>query len=120
MRFTLTILALSLLLTSCSQRDARFRQQIVGCWTREGGKLAWNFTSAGSWFFSDNMKPGQTNSLGGTWQIQNRVLTMTITNSPITSSNSQIGHIVQYRIVHLDDHQFVYDEDGGEMIRLNR
>ena len=45
---------------------------------------------------------------------------MTITNSPITSSNSQIGHIVQYRIVHLDDHQFVYDEDGGEMIRLKR
>jgi hypothetical protein len=110
MKFTPIILALSLLLTACRRHDVKLEQQIAGTWTRdESGTLT--FAPDGS-FSIVSWKQSHTNSFAGTWQISERVLIMTITNAPVIKGRSLVGGVERYNIVHVDDHQFLYEESG--------
>jgi hypothetical protein len=110
MKFTRIIFALSLLLTACSRRDAKLDRQIAGTWTREGSGTM-TFTSDGS-FSTILRKPDHTNSFAGTWQIRDRVLIMTLTNAPAIKGRSLVGGVERYNIIHVDDHEFLYEESG--------
>ncbi len=117
MRFTLGILALSLLLTACSQRDTLLGQQIAGTWTREGASTV--TITPGGGFYVISRKPDHTNFFAGTWQVRGGIFVMTMTNGPAFNGNALAGTIDRYRIIHVDNHQFVCEEEG-QTITLTR
>jgi len=118
MRFTLSILALSLLLTACSRRDAKLDRQVAGVWNRESTSNTMTYASDGS-FSIIVRKPSHTNSYAGTWQIRDQVLIMTYTNAPVVKGRSLVGGIERYSIIHADDHQLICNEDG-QTVTLTR
>jgi hypothetical protein len=107
MRLTLIFIALSLLLTACSRRA-----QIVGTWHKQSGAVAFVFNSDGS--FSS----GESNHYAGTWQISDKILTMTLTNATGPHPNGKVGDTVQYK-VRVDSHVLSFMA-GGQTVSFSR
>jgi hypothetical protein len=121
MKYSLTILALSLLLMGCS-RDARLTKEIPGVWKQEvissqsSDAFASTTTISRDATFSYvrlwNERP-ITNTFAGTWKIRDGVMFMTLTNRSGPNPNIPAGVApMQSRIIHLDDHQMVEEIDG--------
>jgi hypothetical protein len=121
MKYAITFLALSFLLTGCS-RDSKLTKEIPGNWkydgTSTGGTDTYSSTTTispdgtFSYFRVWNEKP-ITNTFAGTWKIRGGVIFMTLTNR--SGPNPNIPDWVtpmQSRIVRLDDHQMVRETDG--------
>jgi hypothetical protein len=107
MKYALTFIILSLLLTACSRRA-----QIVGTWHEKSGTIAIVFNSDGS--FSSG---GDHNH--GTWQISDKILTMTLTNTTDTHPGGKIGDTVRCEIIRADSHVLAYMV-GGQTISFSR
>ena len=93
-------------------------QQITGSWTstRSGTEMA--ISPDGSWL-TRNMVPGHTNTFSGTWQVKDGFFIMTLTNSPNPNRPASAGDVVRYKIIRMDEHQFIY-EDSGRAVTLTR
>ena len=102
----LPLFGLSLLLAGCNKTpsDAAIRRQIVGAWTYNQDEVL-TIAPDGSWSIMESSN-SLTSTYAGTSQIKNGILIMTMTNAPSK------GGIAKCRILHVDDHQLVY-EDGG-------
>jgi hypothetical protein len=120
MRFALTLLTLSLLLTGCS-RDSKLTKKIPGTWKREGTSTQGTDTFTSTMTISPNStfsyfrlwnERQLTNTFAGTWQIRGGVMFMTLTNRSGPNPHVPAGAIVKSRIIRLDDHQMVQEEDG--------
>ena len=117
MKSTPTILALSLLLTACSLRNAKHEQQIVGTWTGEAvayGKMT--FSPDGGFSFVDSIT---TNISGGSWLVKDGDLIVKITNAPFVLGRSLSGPETRSKIVSIDANKFVYIS-GGKTVILSR
>ena len=107
--------------------DTKLARQIIGTWTR--GSLSWTHGP----LFSRTISPdgsfstsiGHSNALvtyQGTWLVKDQALVMTVTNTHGTGSHeagSPVGSVNSDKIIHVDDHQFIY-EAGGHTYTLNR
>jgi len=89
-------------------RDAELRRQIVGSWTNRD-RFVMTITPDGS--FSFGTSPSH-DEIGGTWRIKDGVFITTTTKSP--RNNALAGGVVRYRIIHLNDHQFVFELGGDK------
>ena len=69
---------------------------------------------------------GHSNALvtyQGTWLIKDQALVMTVTNAHGTGSHEAgpVGSVARSKIIHLDDHQFIWERNGdGHTITLSR
>lgn len=108
--------------------DARLGRQIIGTWTRVDlsswtNEPLFRRTISADGSFSTSI--GHTNALvtyQGTWLVKNQALVMTVTNAQGTGNHnpgSPAGSVDVDKIIHVDDHQFVY-EAGGHTNPLNR
>jgi len=109
MKYTFTFIALTLLLTGCSRRDAKLSHQIAGSW--QGGPARWSFNSDGSFSTGDSRGTNGTSIYGGTWQIQNGILTMVLTNTSGPKAGI-VGTKMTLKIVSVDAHHITYDVRG--------
>jgi hypothetical protein len=110
MRYTFVFVALSLLLTACSRRDAKLAKQISGSWD-SGADDAMAMSSDGS-FSETFFHGGRTNFFAGTWQVKDGFLVFTITNVSATEPHAPVGSVRRFKIDHVDDHELVYGEVG--------
>jgi hypothetical protein len=117
MRFALMIIAMGWLLSGCSRQDDLLGQQIAGTWTREGTSSV-TINPDGS-FSVISRKVDHTNYFAGTWQVRGGIFVMTTTNSGPFSGNSLNSGMDRYRILHVDDHKFVCEEEG-QTVTLSR
>jgi len=114
MKNTPIILAMSLLLTACSQRE-----RIAGTWTNEsldGKKNTMAITPDGSFLLMAPQSDHTTNIMTGSWQISDAVYIMTITS--VTSASTHhpsVGQIAHFRVLHLDDHTFTYYDEESQL-----
>ena len=121
MKNTPIILALSLLLTACSRHDAELTKQIPGSWKHDGTSARDTSTYSSSTIISPdgtfsyarhwNEKP-LTYTMAGTWKIRDGFMLVTITNRSDQDMGGKLGEISKWRIIHLDDHQIVYEVLG--------
>lgn len=112
-RYLLLLFGLSLLLAGCNKTpsDAVIRQQIVGAWTYEQNG-AFTFTPDGSWSILESSNSLKS-TYAGTWQIQNGILTMMMTNA------SSKGGIAKCKILRVDNHQLVFQDVSGGKIETH-
>ena len=99
MKYTLAFITLSLLLTACSRRAP-----IVGTWHDQSDQSsagALVFNSDGSYLFDRG-----TNHGVGTWQVSDKVLAITVTNS-----NGSAGTL-HLKIVSIDSHTLSFEVGG--------
>ena len=137
MKFTLIIVALSLLLTSCKGQDAKLSRQIAGTWEMDvpinTTTFSWTNPVIRRWTISTNGSFSQ--SLGhvsalvtyqGTWLVEDGELVLTFTNALGTGSHkpdpAMVGRVRRCKIIHVDDHQFVIHAsvDTNTIITLTR
>lgn len=126
MKYTRTFILLGLLLAGCKNYDAKVSQEVVGTWTR--GPFSWIETPLFSKTFSPDgsftTSIGHTNALviyEGTWLVKDGELVMTTTNAHGTGYHQPgpVGGVDRAKIIHLDDHQFIY-EIAGQTNSLTR
>jgi hypothetical protein len=103
MKFALTIIILSLLLTACSRQN----KKIVGTWNSKGGNTI-VFAPDGGFSIT---KGTATNVywFTGVWKIENGILDETITNCSNTNW-PWIDQELQFHIIHLEGHQLEIEE----------
>ena len=111
MKHATTILPLILLLTACSRRATTLDQQIAGTWTQYGTRWTntTDYVPDGS-FSVITRKSSDSHSSAGTWKLEDRVLIVTFTNASNVSHPLDV--VARYRIIHVDDHQFIYEQSG--------
>jgi len=110
-RLTRTLL-LSLLLASCSRRDAQLSHQIAGAWNHDypGTPVVLTINSDGSFtskMWYQNLHPNQTNTWSGTWQISDGVFIVTCTRS----NDVPVASVSHCKIIHLDAHDLTCEID---------
>ena len=117
MKYTHIILTSGLLLTACSRHDANdatFSKQILGTWQQasapSGSDSSMTFASDGT-FSVPSPDPNHPKPYIGAWQISGGVLSITY-REPVATNE-------QFKIVHLDDHQMI-SEQNGVTIHLTR
>lgn len=109
MRFILILIALSLLLTSCSRRS-----RVVGTWHDSSGAVAVVFNPDGSYTSGDN-----DTRYTGIWRINGQMLVMTLTNVTGPHPYGKVGDTVRFRIIRVDSHVLSTKIDG-QTNSLNR
>jgi len=111
--YLLLLLGLSLLFAGCNKTptDAVIRRQIVGAWTYNHDG-ACTIAPDGGWSIMESSN-SLTSTYAGTWQIKNGILIMAMTNA------SSKGGIAKCKILHVDDHQLVYQDVLGGNIQTN-
>ena len=131
MRFALTFILLGLLLTGCRSPDAKLSQRLLGTWTQpagilpvasDGGFISWEpdpsgsitFLSDGS--FSSCYGSGKNDSFRGTWVVKGGMLVMIFTDEDGSVIPSISGH--NRKIIRVDEHQLVFDNEKG--VRITR
>ena len=84
--------------------DATIGQKLVGTWIAES-KSKWHFVSDGSWSHDQSRS-----SCGGTWQVIDRELLMTMTSyAGPPKDRSPVGQVLHCMIVRVDDQELVWD-----------
>ena len=89
MKNTFIFIALTILLTACSHRDAQLSHQVAGVW--DDGRTKFTFNPDGS-FVNQMVDGGRTNEYAGTWRIRDGFLTMTFTNASGSHPDAEISH----------------------------
>jgi hypothetical protein len=117
MRYALIILMLGLLLTACHRSDTRLRGQVIGTWTRD--EFSTMTIALDGSFAIISRENGLTNSFAGTWQINDSIFIMTITNAPAVRGHSLVGGTECYTILAAHEHQLLCAETG-QSFTLNR
>ena len=114
-------------ITNTPPSDAKLARQITGTWTSR--PFSWtegplfNRTISPDGSFTTSI--GHSNALvtyQGTWLVKDQALVMTVTNAHGTGSHgagSPVGSVDHCKIIHVDDHQFIY-EAGGHTNTLSR
>jgi hypothetical protein len=120
MRFVLTILTLSLLLTACGRRDVKLGRQITGTWTNSSGRYIETISSNGSFALTIGTINDRV-TYQGTWLIKDGEFVTTVTNEQVTGNYKAgpVGAVARIKILQVTDHQFFY-ESGGQKIELRR
>jgi hypothetical protein len=116
MKYTFTFIALTLLLAGCSRRDAKLSHQIAGAW--QVGPARYSFSSDGSFSTADSRGTNGTSVYSGTWQIQDGLLTMVLTNTSGPKAGI-VGTTMRFQIVSVDAHHITYNM-GGHTATMNR
>jgi hypothetical protein len=122
MKYTIPILALSLFLTACSHYDARLGRRIAGTWIRpmsgssptEPAVFTRTISSDGSFSTTIGRKSALV-TYQGTWLVRDGHLVMTVTNAQGMGQHhpaSPVGSIDRIKIIHVDDHQWIYESNG--------
>jgi hypothetical protein len=122
MKYTIPILGLSLFLTACSSYDAQLGRQIAGTWTRpmsgssptEPAVFTRTISSDGNFTTSIGRRSALV-TYQGTWQVRDGELVMTVTNAQGMGQHragSPVGSIDRIKIIHVDDHQWIYESEG--------
>ena len=119
--FVVALVVASALLWQHSKHlsDAKLGRQITGTWTKglsswtDGPLYSKTFSSDGS--FSTRI--GHSNALVtylGTWLVKKGELVMTVTNAHGTGNHKAgpVGGVESVKIIHLDNHQFIYEASG--------
>jgi hypothetical protein len=117
MKLLLTVILFSLLLAGCNGQDTKIRQQIVGNWTNSGLGMSFIITSDGSF---SSARPSHHNAYEGTWLIKDGVLITTVTNATGTNLTVKAGDVRDFKIVHLDDHQFYFQDRKQAVFYMTR
>lgn len=108
MKYTVTLILLTLILTGCGSRDAKLHKQMTGTWTNSN--IVVTLASDGS--FVTRWKQGVTYQ--GTWTVQNGESVFTITNCiPDGRTNFEaVGSVDRAWIINVDAHHLVYEIQG--------
>ena len=112
---TCTLLAASMFLTACGRRDAEFTKALPGTWKQELNTFTDTLAILpdGTFSFSrlaTNADTTFTNT--GTWQIRGGKFILTATNRFGTHA-LPLGDIFKGDIIHLDEHMWVFETEGG-------
>lgn len=93
--------------------DTQFSRKVVGTWTDSVHRLALSLAPDGA-YTSTFTRNGIDYEYEGTWKIEDGVVLLTLmtNNSTDTAHTMRVGTVQRFGIVHVDDHEFVY-EDGG-------
>jgi hypothetical protein len=113
-KHTFASIALIILLTACSRSDEKLSHEVAGVW--KIGTVHWNFNSDGS-FSNWTSDSGGTNAFRGTWQIQDSVLTMVLTNESGPKADGRLGAAMRLQIVSVDAHHIKFKSGGGALTR---
>jgi hypothetical protein len=116
MKYSITLILLTLILTGCGSREAKLHKQMTGTWTNSN---IVKITLASDGSLVTRWKQGVTYQ--GTWTIQNGEFVSTITNCiPDGTTNFEaVGSVDRGRIISVDAHHLVY-EIQGQTISLRR
>ncbi|HZM04430.1 MAG TPA: hypothetical protein VFC44_15615 [Candidatus Saccharimonadales bacterium] len=100
-------------------RDDRYVQQFDGTWTN--GSSDTLAIDPGGRFSLKRSNHNHTNTYMGTWMAVLRIpaLHLTFTNATGAEPQWSIGENADFRIIHVDDHNLIY-EGGGETNRMRR
>jgi hypothetical protein len=113
------ILTMALLMTACSHRDAKLREQITGTWAHDD-KLEMRLLADGS-FVSYWALSNKSLTYQGTWKIQDGGMVSTLTNciAKGTTNFEQVGSVDYFTIIQIDLTDLVYS-NGNQIISLRR
>jgi hypothetical protein len=106
--------------------DAKLTRRIAGAWTKDTSKMkafsltdplvyTRTFSSDGSYSFIWGHQSALVTFLG-TWLVKDGELVVTFTSSHGMGSHQAApvtGLVDHYKIVHVDEHQFIYMEGGN-------
>ena len=117
MKWTLPILALSILLTACGhQSDAQIRKNLPGAWhfveaSSNQDRSIFSISSSGD-FTNDSIRPDGTVVVetAGTFQVQDGYLIGTVTKS--SQKGQKVPFVLRTKIVRADDREMVIVADG--------
>jgi hypothetical protein len=119
MKYAITFLALSFLLTGCN-RDSKLTKELPGNWKHDGTSTQGTdtFTSTltikpdgtFSFFRLWNERP-ITNTFSGTWQVKGGFMLLTLTNRSGPHPLPR-NVVIKSKIIRLDDQEFVDEADG--------
>lgn len=122
----LPFLLLSLFLTACGRQakleelsgDAKLRQKIIGAWSHKDGIIRFASDGSSSADFTNGPKVLAYRS---TWELKDGYIVARITNVTLqnTTNAEPVGTVERSRIITVNDHSLVYDEDG-QIISLSR
>ena len=110
-------IALCLLLTACSRRDATISKEITGVWAHSPD-YSEQYNPNGSYLTISRNYRG-TNVYAGTWLIKNGVMTEVLTNVSGPKSHARVGDIVHLKIISADAHHMTI-EIGGHTEAVSR
>jgi len=114
MKYSSAILALGLLLAACSRRDAEFTKQIPGAWKQELSTYTNTLTIVPDGTFTYSRYTTQSNTTftnTGTWRISGGGIVMIATNK-VGAHPLPLGDFFKAKIVHLDDHEWIFEMDN--------
>ena len=111
MKYTITLLALILLLVGCSKipSDPQVRQKASGTWEVPTAHSVVTFDPDGSFVLKI---PGVDLVMQGTWQVDRGFFSQTMTNAVGSEPHSPVGEVVRYKILSMNDHDWVMQMDG--------
>jgi hypothetical protein len=117
MKYTITLILLSLLLTRCGRRDAKIQQQVTGTWVvHYGGDIRCTniIRPDGGYTATVTGFPnGSVIRIEGTILARGGDLIETITSDSETNQNVPI--VVRGHIISLDDHQMITKWDAKQV-----
>ena len=107
MRFTITLVVLSLLLTSCGRSDARRQRELTGTWVADfpnGLRTTCTVKPDGSYSARLCFTNGSVTTLAGRMQIKGGFIVDTCTKR---SDTNAVPFVEKGYIVHIDAHEIV-------------
>jgi hypothetical protein len=104
MKFTITLFALSFLLTGCGKhsQDVAFSHKMIGSWTDEPSSPGSMETRTDGSFLVTTPK---ATTFGGAWHIEDGFLVLVVTNAPIQTKH--------WKIMSIDDHKMIFRPDAS-------
>jgi len=109
MKYLLTLIVVSLLLTGCGRRDARLQQALTGTWVVDLGNniRSVNIIGANTGFAAQvtGFTNGSVVRIEGTFRVRNGELIETVTKD--SQPNEKVPFVVRGHIIHLDDRELV-------------
>ena len=118
MKCTFIFIALCLLLTACSRRDAKISHDIAGTWQPSSG-FSEEFNPNGSFLASTRDSGGTANVYAGTWVVDNGFLIEVLTNVSGPNPHGRVGDTVRHKIISADAHHMTR-ELGGHTNTMSR
>ena len=109
MKYTITFIFLSLLLTGCGRRDAKIQQELTGTWVVDFGHGMSDRTAIHSDGSFESQITGYTNgsvvSLEGTFLAKDGELVETVTKH--SQTNAPVPFVMHGHIIRFDGHELV-------------
>ena len=122
MKAILPFVLLSFLIAGCSRRDATIQKELTGTWYRDvGGFQITNIIAPDGSYESQVVGANNVtvNSSEGSLIAKNGVLIETTIKN--NNTNVQTPQVVQWQIVHIDEHELVisskFNTDKGALVK---